>query len=585
MVAFFGFLVRRGYSARNIALDLPRPHLRTSVPRGLSNEEIHRLLDAIPDTPSGQRDRAIVLTALFTGLRRSELAGLALDDVHLGDRPTLRVRVKGGAQRLRELPEPVMVAIATARAAVDLSGAGDSSLSGSLFGLSGGGFAANLRRYGRMAGVGHLTPHVLRHTAAKLRRDAGASLEEVSAFLGHASIATTAVYLRRLEGWRDDGWRDVSRLLALPHSQLLLDVEARAGPTHEWPSERGNAHSAEWQGGPVHGTPLPTLHSSSDENRYLRTAGATVTAPWRDERIGLLKSAVQKYIRRGETEKAARTASELLQRSGGRSALARRLPVIAAEDVGIIFVPAAATDHGAWADEQLLGVTAGLSRVVKSKDAYWLAATVWSDPRPISQPTAVRFLRELEAGDYESALRSAIAARDAKVWRSGDRVIGVLLDRLGQGPVHARDIGTAALRREAKGGFGMDELVAAAIIAAIDQPADAPRPFPVHRAVPAQRPELDFYVADGHTGVGQRALHRVAIRYGLPVKTLTDLMFSCESIVLGPAEIPSRWKDRAVWQETVASGFSSPEDAQRLWNALRPEVAREVERELARVTW
>jgi integrase len=42
--------------------------------------------------------------------------------------------------------------------------------------------------------------HILRHTAAKLRRDAGESIEEVSRFLDHSSLAVTTTYLRRLEG-------------------------------------------------------------------------------------------------------------------------------------------------------------------------------------------------------------------------------------------------------------------------------------------------------------------------------------------------------------------------------------------------
>jgi integrase len=43
-----------------------------------------------------------------------------------------------------------------------------------------------------------ISPHVLRHTA-KLRRQTGATIEQVASLLGHTSIATTAVYLRQLE--------------------------------------------------------------------------------------------------------------------------------------------------------------------------------------------------------------------------------------------------------------------------------------------------------------------------------------------------------------------------------------------------
>jgi Phage integrase family. len=63
-----------------------------------------------------------------------------------------------------------------------------------------------------------LTPtglHVLRHTAAKLRRDAGASIEAVSSFLDHSSLAVTSVYLRRLEGQEDRAWREVAEAIGV----------------------------------------------------------------------------------------------------------------------------------------------------------------------------------------------------------------------------------------------------------------------------------------------------------------------------------------------------------------------------------
>jgi hypothetical protein len=43
-----------------------------------------------------------------------------------------------------------------------------------------------------------------------LRRDAGSSIEAVSSFLDHSSLAVTSVYLRRLEGESDATWPDVA---------------------------------------------------------------------------------------------------------------------------------------------------------------------------------------------------------------------------------------------------------------------------------------------------------------------------------------------------------------------------------------
>ena len=71
------------------------------------------------------------------------------------------------------------------------------------------------RRYQRAAGLAPTGLHILRHSAAKLRRDAGASIEAVSSFLDHSSLAVTSVYLRRLEGEADRTWPDVAVALGL----------------------------------------------------------------------------------------------------------------------------------------------------------------------------------------------------------------------------------------------------------------------------------------------------------------------------------------------------------------------------------
>jgi integrase len=69
----------------------------------------------------------------------------------------------------------------------------------------------NFRRYLAAAGMAPTGVHVLRHTAAKLRRDAGESIETVGSFLDHSSLAVTSVYLRRLEGQEDRTWRVATR--------------------------------------------------------------------------------------------------------------------------------------------------------------------------------------------------------------------------------------------------------------------------------------------------------------------------------------------------------------------------------------
>ena len=75
-----------------------------------------------------------------------------------------------------------------------------------------------VKKYARRAGLdpNRLTVHTLRHTAAMLRKEAGEGLEDISAFLGHSSLAITQIYLHRLEGQPDHAWQRVADLLGLP---------------------------------------------------------------------------------------------------------------------------------------------------------------------------------------------------------------------------------------------------------------------------------------------------------------------------------------------------------------------------------
>ena len=76
-------------------------------------------------------------------------------------------------------------------------------------------FYTNLRRYLTRAGLPPAGVHILRHSAAKLRRDAGESIEDVSRFLDHSSLAVTATYLRRLEGQEHRGWGKVAEAIGM----------------------------------------------------------------------------------------------------------------------------------------------------------------------------------------------------------------------------------------------------------------------------------------------------------------------------------------------------------------------------------
>jgi integrase len=81
--------------------------------------------------------------------------------------------------------------------------------------LTSGTFYARLQRYFVAASLPRAGVHIFRHSAAKLRRDAGESVEDVSRFLDHSSLAVTTTYLRRLEGEADTAWAKVAEALGL----------------------------------------------------------------------------------------------------------------------------------------------------------------------------------------------------------------------------------------------------------------------------------------------------------------------------------------------------------------------------------
>ena len=201
---------------------LERPRVTVGVPKGLSADGVQRLLAVIPNNLVGLRDRAIILTLVFTGRRRAEVFGLKTGDLtDDGDRTFYVYRGKGGKAGQRELPAPATEAIRVWLAASgrDLARmkAEDSIWPNLRTGkaITSGIFYTNLRRYLAKANLPLAGVHVFRHSAAKLRRDAGESVEEVSRFLDHSSLAVTTTYLRRLEGQEDKSWEKVAAAIGL----------------------------------------------------------------------------------------------------------------------------------------------------------------------------------------------------------------------------------------------------------------------------------------------------------------------------------------------------------------------------------
>jgi integrase/recombinase XerD len=151
------------------------------------------------DAPRGARDAAMLETLYATGLRVSELVGLAVDDVNL-ERGYVRAFGKGRKQRLVPLGE-----VATDRVREYVADHRPSFaknpkqralfLTGRGTGMTRQGFWKLLRGYAIAAGIRKpISPHKLRHSFATHLIERGADLRSVQAMLGHADITTTQIY-------------------------------------------------------------------------------------------------------------------------------------------------------------------------------------------------------------------------------------------------------------------------------------------------------------------------------------------------------------------------------------------------------
>ena len=220
--SFYRFLIRMEIVSANPCDQIERPKPSPSPPRGISAEGIRKLLSIIPETSAGLRDRAIILTLVLTGRRRAEVINLKVGNLIRTDGLFYTYRGKGGKQGKRELPLPAFEAIREALVAfgkdLDTMKPEESlwpSPGRDGCGITSGTFYGNLQRYLRKAGLPPAGVHIFRHSAAKLRRDVGESIEEVSRFLDHSSLAVTTVYLRRLEGQEDKNWQKVAAAIGI----------------------------------------------------------------------------------------------------------------------------------------------------------------------------------------------------------------------------------------------------------------------------------------------------------------------------------------------------------------------------------
>lgn len=195
---YFRFLLREDRLGADPTAYLEVRKSWQSLPRFLTLPEVEALLQQ-PDLSQdvGLRDRAMLEVLYASGLRVSELLSLKLADIDW--EPGMLICFgKGSKQRKvplgrsaieflrRYLParQRLLREAQSQRLFVE---AGGHALSRQKIWLI-------IKDYGRQAGIGYITPHLLRHSFATVLLEHGADLRSVQLLLGHADIGTTQIY-------------------------------------------------------------------------------------------------------------------------------------------------------------------------------------------------------------------------------------------------------------------------------------------------------------------------------------------------------------------------------------------------------
>ena len=206
----------------------------------LTRPEIEAILGT-PDRATwlGRRDYTLLLLAVQTGLRLSELIGLDRDAVHLGVGAHVRCVGKGRKERCTPLSTHVRGALRAWLREPARKGA--TALIPNVHGgrLSADSIQSLLAKHVRAAAetcpslkTKRVSPHVLRHSAAMELLQAGVDSAVIALWLGHELVETTQTYLHAHIALKDAAlaklkpYEGAKRTRFRPNDRLLAFLEA-----------------------------------------------------------------------------------------------------------------------------------------------------------------------------------------------------------------------------------------------------------------------------------------------------------------------------------------------------------------------
>ena len=198
--SFFNYLVDSEQVEASPAASIKSPKITERDPKYLTDDECLRLLGTVSKRARRhvkERDIAIIVLFLHTGIRVSELINLKLANVDLKN-GWMRIMRKGNKEQHLHMNRETVKVLAKYVAARP------EALNGRLFGGSSGGnldrtsIYRMVRRYLALAGIakGKQGPHLLRHTFCTRLHQKGIDPFVIRNLAGHKSIATTMRYIK-----------------------------------------------------------------------------------------------------------------------------------------------------------------------------------------------------------------------------------------------------------------------------------------------------------------------------------------------------------------------------------------------------
>jgi len=184
-------------------LAIPPKRFDRALVSYLTDDEVAAVLAACDQaTWTGRRDHAMLLLAVQTGLRISELIGLSPADLHLGTGAHVVCHGKGRKERTTPLTTSTRAVLRDwlAENLTDPNGPLFPSRHGRA--LSRDAIERRITQHAALAAQRcpslndkTVTAHVLRHTTAMRLLHAGIDTSVIALWLGHVSIETTQIYL------------------------------------------------------------------------------------------------------------------------------------------------------------------------------------------------------------------------------------------------------------------------------------------------------------------------------------------------------------------------------------------------------